>query len=68
MPVAADWVGGSTAAKADGTFGSGRNIGIAMGVLLLILLIERFGPGWLARISVLVGMVVGFLVCIPSAW
>ncbi|WQD13175.1 MAG: nucleobase:cation symporter-2 family protein [Lawsonella clevelandensis] len=65
MPVAADWVGGSSAAKANGSFGSGLNIGIAMGVLLLILIIERFGPGWLARISVLVGMIAGFLVCIP---
>ena len=65
MPVAADWVGGSSAAKANGSFGSGLNIGIAMGVLLLILIIERFGPGWLARISVLVGMLAGFLVCIP---
>lgn len=65
MPVAADWVGGSSAAKANGSFGSGLNIGIAVGVLMFILIIERFGPGWLARVSVLVGMIAGFLVCIP---
>lgn len=65
MPVAADWVGGGASLKGTSDYGSAKNLGIAAGVLILILLMERWGPSWLARISILVGMLSGFVLCIP---
>ena len=65
MPVAADWVGGGAAVKGTSEYGTAQNLGIAAFVLVLILVIERWGPEWLSRIAVLVGMITGLLVCIP---
>ena len=42
-----------------------KNVALAAGTLLLIVLIERFGPPVLARISILLGIVIGTLVAIP---
>ena len=59
LPVAAlDAVGGG--AKPEPS--NGRNLAYAIGVLLLIVLIQRFFRGFLATIAVLVGLVVGTLV------
>ncbi|MBV7295367.1 purine permease [Corynebacterium sp. TAE3-ERU12] len=65
MPVAADWIGGGAAVKGTEEYGTVQNLAIAMFVLVLILLIERYGPEWLSRIAVLVGMLTGLVVCIP---
>ena len=65
MPVAADWIGGGAELAGSDEYGLPRNIGIAAFVLLLILLIERWGPAWLSRVAILVGLLVGLLVCIP---
>jgi OHCU decarboxylase len=59
LPVAAlDAVGGG--AKPEPS--NGRNLAYAIGVLLLIVLIQRFFRGFLATIAVLTGLVVGTLV------
>lgn len=65
MPVAADWVGGGAELKGTDEYGSLQNISLAVFVLALILVIDRWGPAWLARISVLVGMLTGLAVSIP---
>ncbi|WP_221584936.1 nucleobase:cation symporter-2 family protein [Microbacterium sp. G2-8] len=58
MGVAAGWiVDGST----DGS-GSGTQLAFAAGTLLFIVLVERFGPRALARVSVLLGLVFGTIV------
>lgn len=65
MPVAADWVGGGATVKGTEEYGSPLNLAVAFGVLVLILAIDRFGPPWLSRIAILVGMLTGLVVCIP---
>ncbi len=65
MPVAADWVGGGAEVKGTEDYGTPQNLAVAGFVLLLILVIERWGPVWLSRIAVLAGMIAGLLICIP---
>ena len=65
MPVAADWVGGGAEVKGTDDYGTPQNLAVAFGVLALILVIERWGPPWLSRIAVLVGMLTGLIACIP---
>ena len=60
--VAANWVGGGLI-TADGA--PMKNVALAAGTLLFIVLIERFGPPALARISILLGIVLGTIVAIP---
>jgi uric acid transporter len=62
MPVAAGWAGGGVGAD---DFGAPRNIVFAAGTLIMILLIERFGPPALARLSILLGLIIGTIVAIP---
>jgi xanthine permease len=62
MAVAAGWVGGGSASPA---YGSPGNVGLAFFTLVVILLIERFAPPFLQRLSILLGLVVGTLVAIP---
>ena len=62
MPVAAGWAGGGTGS--DG-FGAPRNIGFAAFTLLVIILLERFGPPAVKRLSILAGLLVGTLVALP---
>ncbi len=60
--VAANWVGGGLI-TADGA--PMENVALAAGTLIFIVLIERFAPDALARISILLGIVLGTLVAIP---
>ncbi len=62
MPVAAGWVGGGTGSD---DFGKPSGVLFALGTLVFILLIERFAPPALGRLSILLGLVVGTLVGIP---
>ncbi|MEO3945493.1 nucleobase:cation symporter-2 family protein [Gorillibacterium sp. CAU 1737] len=62
IPVAiTDMGGGSSAGEA---FGDLSNLGLAFGVLVLILLLNRFATGFLRSISVLIGLVAGTI----AAW
>lgn len=62
MPVAFDWVGGGAGA-AD--FGSLQNITIASFVFLVITVINHYAPKNIASAAVLIGMAIGYIVCIP---
>lgn len=62
LPVAVNWAAGGVGAS---DFGAPRNLALAGGVLLIILLIQRFAPVVLGRIAVLLGVVAGTLIAIP---
>lgn len=62
FPVAINWAGGGRGSPA---FGEPTNLLIAVVVLLAILLINKYLKGFLANISVLLGMVIGFLLALP---
>jgi NCS2 family nucleobase:cation symporter-2 len=57
LPVAVTWAGGGD--PTAGNFGAPGNIALALAVLLVILLIYRFFGGFVSRIAVLLGLVVG---------
>lgn len=63
MPVAMDWIGGGQVGAIG--YGSVRNIAIAMFVFFIILFFNRYGKGILSSASVLIGIVAGYLICIP---
>lgn len=62
MPVGINWAAGGAGAD---DFGAPINIGMAVFVLGCILLINRFGRGMWLNISVLVGLVIGYVVAWP---
>lgn len=62
LPVAMDWASGGVGAS---DYGSLQNISIAMFVMILTLLLNRYGKGILSSASILIGMIVGYIVCIP---
>ncbi len=62
MGVAANWVGSGKITD-DGA--PMQNVALAAGTLVLIVLIERFAPPVLARISILLGIVIGTIVALP---
>lgn len=62
IPVSMDWAAGGVGV-AD--YGSLRNVVIAMTVLVITLLLNRYGKGMVSTASVLIGMVVGYIICIP---
>lgn len=62
LPVSIDWAAGGSGA-AD--YGSIKNISISMVVLIGTLLLNRYGKGMLSSASILIGMVIGYIVCIP---
>lgn len=63
LPTGMQLYGGGAGAE---DFGSWTNLGLATFVLLLLLMIYRFGSGILSAASVLVSLVVGYLVAIPT--
>ncbi|MCA0436228.1 MAG: purine permease [Actinobacteria bacterium] len=69
MRVAAGWITGpvpSTGPKAGILPAADpQKVAFAAGTLLLILLIEKFAPAAIARVSVLVGLILGTIVAIP---
>lgn len=62
LPVSIDWAAGGNGA-AD--YGSLLNISIAMLVMIVTLLLNRYGKGLVSSASILIGMAVGYAVCIP---
>lgn len=62
LPNAADWAAGGSGVP---DYGAPRNLALAAGVLVFILAVQRFSRGFLGRVSVLAGIVVGTLVAIP---
>jgi NCS2 family nucleobase:cation symporter-2 len=71
MRVAVNWAaGGEPSIRNPATgvlmpnpaYGAPEHIGIAATVLLTVLLITRYGKGFMSNIAVLAGMVIGFLI------
>lgn len=62
LPVSMDWAAGGVGAS---DYGSLQNVSIAMFVMILTLLLNRYGKGVLSSASILIGMAVGYIVCIP---
>lgn len=62
LPVGINWAAGGIGAE---DYGSVRNIGMAAATILIIVLIYRFLPGFLSRIAILLGLLLGTLLAIP---
>ncbi|NGO78228.1 purine permease [Streptomyces sp. YC504] len=62
LPVAGRWVAGGAGSP---EYGAPKNIGLAAFVLVVVVAVQRFGPAFLSRIAVLVGILAGTLVAIP---
>lgn len=62
LPVSIDWAAGGVGA-AD--YGSLKNISIAMFVMVITILLNRYGKGIVSSASILIGMIVGYIICIP---
>ncbi len=65
MRIGINWAGGGFGAK---DFGAPGYLGVAALVLAIILALLRFGTGFLQNISVLVGIVVGYVITISFGW
>ena len=57
MPVAIRWAGGGDPTSKD--FGNVGNVALAFGVLVLILAITRIFGGFIGRIAILLGLILG---------
>lgn len=62
LPVSMDWAAGGVGA-AD--YGSLTNIGVAVIVMTIIILLNRYAKGILSSASILVGIVVGYMISYP---
>lgn len=62
---AVNWLGGGPAAIEAGTFGNLRYVGVGFIVLLLTMILNHYGKGLLKSASILIGMVFGYLICMP---
>ncbi|MFE7460068.1 nucleobase:cation symporter-2 family protein [Streptomyces sp. NPDC057554] len=63
MPVPIAWAQGGDATATD--FGAMKYLALAAFTLVVILLVQRFGRGFLKQVALLVGMFVGTLAAIP---
>lgn len=62
LPVAMDWAAGGVGAE---DYGSLQNLAISMGVLFIIIFLNHYGKGMIGSASVLIGIVIGYIVCLP---
>lgn len=62
LPVSIDWAAGGVGSP---TYGSLINITIAILIMIFTLLLNHYGKGIWSTASILIGMVVGYIVCIP---
>lgn len=62
LPVSIDWAAGGVGA-AD--YGSIQNLSVAFGIMIFTLLLSHYGRGMLSTAAVFIGMVFGYLICIP---
>lgn len=62
LPVSMDWAAGGVGSS---DYGSLLNISIAGFVMIVTLLLNRYGKGLVSSASILIGMVVGYIICIP---
>ncbi|WP_330666294.1 nucleobase:cation symporter-2 family protein [Romboutsia lituseburensis] len=62
VPVAMDWCAGGVGSP---TYDSITNIGVALIVMIIVILLNRYGKGVFSSASILIGMTLGYLLCIP---
>ena len=62
LPVSIDWAAGGSGA-AD--YGSIRNIAITAFVMIFTITLNHYGKGIFSSASIIIGMAVGYIVCIP---
>ncbi|HSQ89091.1 MAG TPA: nucleobase:cation symporter-2 family protein [Romboutsia sp.] len=62
VPVAMDWCAGGVGSP---TYGSLTNISVALVVMTIVILLNRYGKGIFSSASILIGMFLGYLICIP---
>ena len=62
LPVSIDWAAGGVGA-AD--YGSLKNLTVAFVIMLFTLFLNHYGKGMLSTASVVIGMVFGYIICIP---
>lgn len=62
LPVSIDWAAGGVGASNYGTL---RNIAVALSVMTITLMLNHYGKGLLSSASILIGMTVGYIICIP---
>lgn len=62
VPVSMDWCAGGIGSP---TYGSITNICIALMVMIIVVGFNIYGKGVLSSSSILIGMLVGYLACIP---
>jgi NCS2 family nucleobase:cation symporter-2 len=55
-----DWAAGGSGSQ---SYGSLQNISIAMFVMVITLLLNRYGKGIVSSASILIGMLVGYILC-----
>jgi uric acid transporter len=63
MPVPVSWAQGGDKTAAD--FGAMKHLALAGFTLAVILLIQRFGRGFVKQVALLVGLLIGTLAAIP---
>jgi len=62
LPVSIDWAAGGSGAV---DYGSILNISIALFVMIFTLLLNHYAKGITSTGSILIGMIVGYIICIP---
>ncbi len=62
--VGIQFVGGGVGMQGDPTFGSIKNITIALIVFLVIVLLKQFSKGFLSVSAILIGIIVGYIISI----
>ncbi|MFG2661198.1 nucleobase:cation symporter-2 family protein [Streptomyces sp. NPDC048425] len=65
LPVAGNWVAGGAGSK---DFGAPKNVALAAFVLVVVLAVQRFAPPFLSRVAVLIGIVAGTVVAVPTGF
>ena len=60
-----NWLGGGPAATAANNFGNLRYVGVGLAVMAFTLILNHYGKGLLKSASILIGMVFGYIICIP---
>ncbi|MEU6052849.1 nucleobase:cation symporter-2 family protein [Streptomyces xanthochromogenes] len=63
MPVPVSWAQGGDKTATD--FGSMKNLALAAFTLVVILLFQRFGRGFLRQVALLLGLLIGTLAAVP---
>ncbi|MDK0796477.1 nucleobase:cation symporter-2 family protein [Clostridium perfringens] len=62
LPISIDWAAGGAGSA---NYASLENLAVAMFVLVITLLLNNYGKGMISSASILIGIVVGYIVCIP---